>query len=135
MTAAVLAMPARRGRKQERDGRERFNLLPSGKRGEGRYLYALGLVDGRTKIGIAYRPRARVVAHWVATRGGVTWVHVFGRFDSRAVEKIERAACSLAGQRSIRIGRTETFLELERDEALRSVREAVSAFGSPQPAA
>ena len=51
------------------------------------------------QIGIAYRPRARVVAHWVATRGGVTWVHVFGRFDSRAVEKIERAACSLAGQR------------------------------------
>lgn len=124
---ALFLFQTPRGRAQLRDGRERFNLLPKGGR-RGRYFYAVGFANGRTKIGIAQRPRSRICAHWIASECSITWAHVFALCTDPRIEHIERLACSLAAQRSPRVRRTETFIGLSRDDALSCVREAIATF-------
>jgi len=114
------------GRRMERDGRERFGLYPRGA-GYGRLLYALGLSNGRTKIGVCMSPRSRFVTHWVASEGAVTWSHLFAqRFQGKDILFVERDACARAAIVGNRVRRTETFTDLSRDDALRCVRAAIA---------
>lgn len=79
-------------------GRRFATLFPSGMaeehRSGGHWLYAIGLPDGRVKIGKTSRPRARFVQH-AATYGVPLWVHLFCRvqrsgrkdvFESQALD-------------------------------------------------
>lgn len=112
------------GRPFKADGRERFGLYPQ--RGAGRFIYALGFADGRTKIGTAHNPRLRLVQHWVKSNGAVSWSHVFGCIGGRIQShSTEKSALRKAASISRRIGSTECFVGLPRDAALRCVRDAI----------
>ena len=121
------AMPVRRGPKIARDGRERLLMFPNKHLGGSRF-YALGYADGRSKIGICASPRDRLLQHWVASNGAVTWVHLFaGVVESRLAKSIEREACARAALLGARVRRTETFAGLTRDQVLQCVRAALAA--------
>jgi hypothetical protein len=120
-----MLQPAR-GRALTLDGRERFNLFPMERSVS--TLYAIGFADGRTKIGKAQFPRKRMRQHWIASEGQIVWAHLFRSFPNEALCcRVERAACGLAAEVSQRIRRTETFIGLSRDDALRCVRDAIKA--------
>lgn len=113
------------------DGRERMSLYP---RGRGyvstlkrtRFIYALGLSNGRTKIGVCGGPRSRFMQHWYANDGNVTWTHLFAPIEYADADRIERRALILAAEVSQRIRRTETFWNLDREQAIRCVRSAIA---------
>lgn len=122
MAQVIAFVDARRAR----DGRSRFWLFPN--RGAGRYLYAIGFADGRTKIGIAWRPRERMFCHWISSDGAITWAHLFAPIrDGQLVEQVERAALREAAAVGRRIRRTEVFRDLPRDAAIAAVRRAIAA--------
>lgn len=130
MAAAIVMLPARRGREDE--GAFRLRLFPRGRNGY-RWLYAVGFRDGRAKLGATRRPRERLLQHWAASDGQVAWVHLFGCFpltkhpranDASAI--IEAKALRLAALVSTRVRRTETFRGLSRDDAIRCMRMAIA---------
>jgi hypothetical protein len=128
MAAVVIQMaPLRRGRKNKRDGREVFWLYPRTHADGRAWLYAVGFASGRTKIGIARNPRARITQHWVSADGAVAWTHLFCSVEAMHVRKVERVALDLAGAHATRIGDTETFTGLSRAAALQCVREAMAS--------
>lgn len=121
MSAAVLLLP--RGRKP-RAGRASFAMLPDGRGSDSAWLYAVGLPDGRMKVGIAGQPRARVRQHAV-TFEGLLWAHVFGRLpNSRVARAVERRAITFLAAVSRRIDSSECFRDIDKAEFLRVIRMA-----------
>ena len=112
-----------KGRPPVADGRRVFDLFPRGARPWGTWLYAVALPDGRTKLGIASRPRSRIQMYWRAHEG-VHWAHLFPRTDKESAIRIERRALEMAASCSERIGRTEYFRNLPKSSALACVRAA-----------
>lgn len=120
---------ARRRADMTPDGRACVRLFPS--HGQGlTWLYAVRFADGVTKIGVSANPRSRMLHHWAGKR--VEWMHLFGCQPNRAAAMcVERDAirrCALVGQR---IGQTEQFLWMSRDETLACVRAAIASCAAP----
>lgn len=132
---AVLQMtPAKTRRQAGKDERACLQLFPRGEYGARRnaaaWMYALGLTDGRVKIGVTATPRDRMRTHWTAAGGAVEWVHLFCRVErvrQRTCCPAERAAiaaCEAAGQR---IATTEFFRGLTKAQVLAHCRAAIAA--------
>jgi hypothetical protein len=108
------------------DGRRRFDLFPRCHRQQ--WLYAVGLPDGRIKLGISSRPRKRVQSYWHQHEGGIQWAHLFGPVGSeKASRRVEGAAVAALSLVANRIGRSEYFRYLDKGTMLRVVRAVVLA--------
>lgn len=116
-------MTRRRDPRQIVDYPECIWMLPN----DGPRLYALGLPGGVVKLGVAGQPQARIKKLLRETRA-CEWVHVSAAFGGRRFDT-ERRALHLAASRSNRLGRTERFIGLSREQALACIREAIQAAG------
>lgn len=118
-----------RAAKRIMDGRRRFDMFPRGNKVQGWWLYAVGLPDGRCKVGIAAHPRSRVQQHW-RTHGGLVWAHVFGRrFDSSpSVRHAESLCLGKAAKIATRLGRTECFADADPRAFVVACREGIAAY-------
>lgn len=129
----TLVMLPARGRALTMDGRQVFRLYPRGYGRSGRdgfWLYAVGLANGITKVGMTRAPRRRMVQHWASAEGAISWTHLFRSFDGhRKAGVVERAAVALLAEVGKRIRLTETFRGLSRDDAVRCVRQAIEEQG------
>jgi hypothetical protein len=105
-----------------------FYLPWTGRRSSRRWLYALGIDDGRIKIGITHSPRDRMHVHGRAMGQSLLWFHIgpsaIDGVESRAAEYRALQAAGLVGER---IGNTEMFRGLTREQALECLRYAVRA--------
>ena len=108
----------------------------------GEWVYAVGLPDGRVKVGIARLPRERIQTHW-RTHGGLLWAHVSGFvprhqgvlcFRAKSME-VERAILARLSRVAERIGRTECFRGLDKGLVLRVCREEIAAARATEQAA
>ena len=101
-----------------------WNVFPEFHAGRMIYLYALGLQDGRTKIGITRYPRGRMSSHSTKTRP-LAWVHLFAPQPHSRAYAIERKACLFAERHSERLHpHIEWFKELSKKDAIAAVRDA-----------
>lgn len=117
----------RRGRQPTPDGRQALWMLPRHS-GDGMlHLYACGLKDGKTKIGITNRPRYRLSQHWTSTRGAVAWVHLFSRHRAAIARAVEKAALAEAARIGQRVFASEVFHNLPREDCISCVRSAIAA--------
>lgn len=126
MSAAVVHLPRKAGRAPIQDGRRFLDLFPTGMRKSvrGSWVYAVGLRDGRIKIGVTNVPRGRLQSYW-RQHEGLAWAHLFARVQGNAAAlKVERTALGLLAVVGHRIGRSEYFRDLDRDDTLRVVRQA-----------
>ncbi len=126
---AVIPLRRGRGRKPTQDGRQCFLLLPMHAAAPGRrlgFLYAVGYLDGRVKIGRSANPRRRVFSHWTTAEGRIAWAHVFAPIDHHLLAGAEYSALCEAAKVGNRIGNTEMFTGLTRADALACVREAIA---------
>ena len=112
-----------------------LGMLPRGLSG-GRWLYAIGIPGGLTKIGVTGKPRERALHHW-KSHGGLEWFHLSAQINRRQAVVAEKQACRLAESHGMRLGDTEQFIGLAKSAALDCIRTAVRMTAAPtaeQPA-
>jgi hypothetical protein len=100
------------------------HLLPAGGVDHG-FVYLLGLVDGRIKIGRTSRPRYRLQTHRNAFGDQFAWFHLFPGERRYFGVLAERDAIQALSAVSQRIGKTEIFSGLTRDAAMSIVRQCI----------
>lgn len=105
--------------------RRGFFMFPRGKSG-GKWMYALGFADGRTKIGVTQRPFERMSDYWRQSGGAVVWAHVFKQVSEAPWYVPERRAIALISQQCTRHGRSEYFTGISRDDVIRLCRLALN---------
>ena len=123
MTAAVLQLPGRRGRGYP-PHRAFVRMFPNEYSGvHGPWMYAVGLRDGRVKVGTATHARERI-NHYCVAHEGLAWAHLFARIPAgrRAAKAIERRALTLLGVVAKRTeAHSEYFRGADRETVLRVV--------------
>jgi len=94
----------------------------------GHWLYAVGLQDGRIKIGRTGKPRERFSQHRKTYGDAIAWVHLGPRIHQQrfAAHMVERRAIEALAEIGVRIARTEVFLEVDKATALRVLRDAIT---------
>lgn len=129
MSAAVIAMlPKGRQRSRAPNGsRAVLRLFPKGNFSKTRYwLYAVGFEGGIVKLGRSAQPRSRFGQHWSNAQGAVAWLHLFGSGTRFWSYLAEAEACRVAGTLGERVGRTEWFNVLTRENALLAGRRGMA---------
>ncbi len=126
--SAVVMLHQRRGAKTIADGREQFNMFPKWHSTGRVWLYAVGLRDGRVKVGIARRPRERIKTYW-RTHEGFDWAHLFSPLaDARTARHAEVYCVSAAAKAGQRIGRSEYFRGFEKASFIAVCRAGIAAY-------
>ena len=121
----VVALPSRRGAPPFEDGRRVFDLFPVGGITADRWMYAVGLNDGRIKIGIANRPRKRIQSYWM-THIGIAWAHLFPKVgDYARAREVEKRCITELSRVATRRGRSEYFSGCSRAEVLAVCRSVI----------
>lgn len=89
------------------------------------FIYLLGLVDGRTKVGVTGNPKARLQGHKQAFE--IAWVHFFSPAPGfeRVAESYALRRLAGVGQQ---IGRSEVFNGINKADAIKAVREGVEMY-------
>lgn len=103
------------------------SLLP--RRGDGRnWLYALGLGDGRIKIGRTGKPRDRLAQHRKTFGDVIVWFHLGPRVHRQcySAHMVERRAIDTLAKLGARIGNTEMFRDIDKATVLRILRESIA---------
>ena len=131
MSAEIISIRKRRGPTFKSDGRSAFALFPKSRGYDLLYLYAFGLADGRTKIGVTCKPRHRLLSHWKAHNGTIVWSHLFSALPGRSrsqVQAVETKALLMAASVSKRIGNTEMFIGLSKAVCIDCVRKSIQGY-------
>jgi len=99
---------------------------------EGKFwLYALGLSDGRVKVGFTGQPRVRLQQHRVRYEYAITWFHLGPRLGSKASAlAAELALCGDLADRFARASGRETFHAANKACVIRAMRSAADALRS-----
>lgn len=90
------------------------------------WLYLFGLKDGRVKVGRTVRVRERLAHHRRQHGPSFDWVHIYPQKESGSSECAAIHALRLAGQR---VGRTEMFTGISKQQAIQLCRAAVHTYG------
>lgn len=93
---------------------------------DGQWLYAIGLSDGRIKVGHTSRPRSRAQQHRTAFGATIVWAHLGPRVYAacHAAHGVERRVIEVLAKCGTRIGRTEFFRDIDKATVLSVMREA-----------
>lgn len=102
---------------------QRISMYPKWHSRQARYLYAFGVSNGVTKIGMTQRPQARLRQH-VAVLGdsAITWIHLSAPLDKTQAKQAEWVALGIAASFGNRIRSGETFNNLSRESAIACIR-------------
>lgn len=89
-------------------------------------VYLIGLRGGIVKVGQSYHVRARIRKHAADAGDAFLWSHVFAGYGSKSGRTIERLAIEALQKVGKRLGRTEKFSGLSREQAIACVRTCIA---------
>lgn len=82
------------------------------------WVYMVIRKDDRIKVGFTENPRTRLRKHAVDYAGNIRFLHLFSHVDVKAARAAERDLIRLFAERGTRIGRTEEFDGVSKDDAI-----------------
>lgn len=88
-------------------------------------IYALGLFDGRVKVGITGQPRARAAQHCRRYGAAIKWFHMGPCVPCIAPHRVERAVLAELATRFKRDS-SEVFFDLPKSTAIAVIRDVTA---------
>jgi hypothetical protein len=98
------------------------NPFPGGYgHGSRKWLYAIGLTDGRIKVGMTGKPRERASQHCRGYGALIEWYHLGPIVDFTGSSQIERAVLHALAAKGERVAQ-EVFRGLSKSEVIATIR-------------